>query len=106
MALPYLRLTGWISVLPTAFDLSAFCDYVREYLKFSPLTERDIISMPYVYLLQLARSKFGYPQYLQSDSEDRDRLLQFAFWRTQMCREVESKAEVISNELLKLLAIK
>ena len=84
-------------------DIAAFCDYVREYMKFSPLTRTDMVSMPYVYLLQLARSKFGYPQYLQSDSEDRDRLLQFAFWRTQMCREIESKAEDISSELLKLL---
>jgi len=59
--------------------------------------------MPYVYLFQLARSKYGYPQYLNSDSEDRNGLLQFAFWRTQICKEVESKAEAISNELLKLL---
>ena len=86
-----------------SIDMPAFCDYVREYMNYSPLTRADIVSMPYVYLLQLARSKFGYPQYLKSDSEDRDRLLQFAFWRTQMCREIESKAESISGELLKLL---
>ena len=42
------------------------------------------------------------PQYLNSDLEDKEGLLQFAFWRTQMCREVEKKAETISNELLKL----
>ena len=84
-------------------DIEAFCEYVREYLRFSPLTKADIIAMPYVYLFQLARSKYGYPQYLNSDSEDREGLLQFAFWRTKMCREVEKNAEVISNHLLKLL---
>ena len=62
-----------------------------------------MVAMPYVYLFQLARSKYGYPQYLNSDSEDKERLLQFAFWRTKMCREVEAKADMISNELLKLL---
>ena len=84
-------------------DIDAFCGYVREYLSFSPLTEVDMIAMPYVYLFQLARSKFGYPQYLNSDSEDREGLIQFAFWRTKMCREVEKNAEAISNQLLKLL---
>ena len=84
-------------------DIKAFCEYVREYLKFSPLTKTDMIAMPYVYLFQLARSKYGYPQYLNSDSEDREGLLQFAFWRTKMCREVEKSAEAISNELKKLL---
>ncbi len=83
-------------------DIKAFCEYVREYLKFSPLTKIDMIAMPYVYLFQLARSKYGYPQYLNTDSEDREGLLQFAFWRTKMCREVEKNAEIISNELLKL----
>lgn len=84
-------------------DVASFCEYVREYMKNFPLTKTDMIAMPYVYLFQLARSKYGYPQYLNSDSEDREGLLQFAFWRTQMCREVEVNAEAISNELLKLL---
>lgn len=84
-------------------DIDGFCDYVREYMKYSKLTKADIIAMPYVYLFQLARSKYGYPQYLKTDSPDKDKLLQFAFWRTQMCREVEQKADTISNELLKLL---
>lgn len=85
-------------------DIAAFCEYVREYIKFSPLTKNDMIAMPYVYLFQLAQSSYGYPQYLlNTDSEDREGLLRFAFWRTQMCREVEKKAKVISEELVKLL---
>ena len=43
------------------------------------------------------------PQYLNSDSKDREGLLQFAFWRIKMCREVEKSAETISNELEKFL---
>ncbi len=85
-------------------DVAALCDYVREYMKFSPLTKNDMIAMPYVYLFQLAQSRYGYPQYLlNTDSEDREGLLRFAFWRTQMCREVEKKAKEISEALVKLL---
>jgi len=87
-----------------SIDIAALCGYVREYLKSSPLTENDMLAMPYVYLFQLAQSRYGYPQYLLNhDSEDREGLLRFAFWRTQMCREVEKKAKVISEELVKLL---
>ena len=84
-------------------DTEEVCKYVQEYMKYSPLTKKDLAAMPYVYLFQLARSKYGYPQYLTTDSEDREGLLQFAFWRTNMCREVEKKAEEISAALSKLM---
>ena len=77
-------------------DLPAFCDYVREYLRYFPLSRADLRAMPYVYLFQLARSKFGYKQYLTTDSEDREGLIQFAFWRTAVCLELEKRAEEIS----------
>ena len=86
-------------------DIAEFCKYVREYLKFSPLSQTDLQAMPYVYLFQLARSKYGYKQYLEMESEDNWRLLQFAFWRTNMCREVESKANAISKALSELRTI-
>lgn len=86
-------------------DIAEFCKYVREYLKFSPLTQKDLQAMPYVYLFQLARSKYGYKQYLETESEDNLGLLQFAFWRTNMCREVESKADEISKALSELRTI-
>ena len=85
-------------------DITSLCEYVREYMKYSPLTKNDMLAMPYVYLFQLAQSRYGYPQYLlNTDSEDREGLLRFAFWRTQMCREVEKKAKAISEALVKLL---
>ncbi len=84
-------------------DVHDLCEYVQRYMKYAPLTERDMLAMPYVYLFQLARSKFGYPQYLNSDTEDRNGLLDFAFWRTDMCRELENKAEFISSELIRFI---
>ncbi len=80
-------------------DIEEFCEYIREYMKYSELKKRDLEAMPYVYLFQLARSKYGYPQYLTTDSEDREGLLKFAFWRTDMCREVYSKAAQIQKKL-------
>ena len=59
-----------------------------------------LAAMPYVYLFQLARSRYGYPQYLSGKSEDANALLQFATWRTDMCREIESRAQEISAALL------
>lgn len=84
-------------------DLEEFGRYVREYLKFFPLTRTDLQAMPDVYLFQLMRSRYGYPHYLLGDSEDREELLQFAFWRTDMCREIERKSEQISAMLVRHL---
>jgi Ser/Thr protein kinase RdoA (MazF antagonist) len=84
-------------------DVTDFRSYVAEYMKNSSLTRSDITAMPYVYLFQLARSKFGYTQYLKSDSEDREGLLKFAFWRTDICRELERKAYDISKALTTLI---
>jgi len=80
-------------------DVDGLCDYVSHYQIHAPLTKADLCAMPYVYLFQLARSKYGYPQYLNSDSEDKEGLLRFAAWRTQICRELEEKAEYISKAL-------
>jgi len=80
-------------------DADRLCEYVAEYMKHSPLTKADLAAMPYVYLFQLARSRFGYPQYLTTDSEDRTGLLKFATWRTDICRELEENAGNISSAL-------
>ena len=83
-------------------DVDVLCEYVKTYLTEATLTETDLKAMPYVYLFQLARSKFGYKEYLTTDSEDRKGLIRFAFWRTQMCREVEAKAEEIVQKLAEI----
>ncbi len=83
-------------------DLDAFCNYVRAYMRHFSLTRTDLGAMPYIYLFQLARSRYGYPQYLEGRSEDSVGLVLFASWRTAMCREVERRAEEIAKELSKL----
>ncbi|MBO4767371.1 MAG: phosphotransferase [Lachnospiraceae bacterium] len=79
------------------FDTADFVNYVREYMKYAPLTERDLAAMPYVYLFQLSRSSYGYKEFLVTKTENKDDLLRFAFWRTSICREIERKAEEISR---------
>lgn len=84
-------------------DPDALAAYVREYMRFSPLSRDDLRAMPYVYLLQLARSKYGYPQYLRGELNENSGLLHFAFWRTDICRDLEAKAGIISQTLQKLI---
>ncbi len=55
--------------------------------------------MPYIYLFQLAQSSYGYKEYLVTKTENKDALLDFAFWRTDICREIYEKAHRISEAL-------
>ena len=85
------------------FNVGDFCNYVRRYLEYAPLNKIDLAAMPYVYLNQLSRSKYGYKEYLVSKTENRNDLIQFAFWRTDICREIFQKREEISTRLCSLI---
>lgn len=85
------------------FNTDEFCHYVSLYLINAPLTKTDLRAMPYVYLYQLARSKFGYNEYLVTNSKNKNDLINFAFWRTDICREIYAKKEEISKKLCALL---
>ncbi|MCH5272779.1 MAG: phosphotransferase [Lachnospiraceae bacterium] len=84
---------------PFEFDVSKFCRYVRCYMQFSRLSEWDLKYMPYIYLYQLGRSRYGYREYMMN-VENKDALLKFAFWRTDICRMLLDKKDVISQFLL------
>ena len=88
-----------------AFDIEDFAQYVKEYMKYAQLTERDLRAMPYVYLFQLSRSAYGYEEYLIAKTENREALLEFGFWRTNICREIYRKADAISGALLQLYEV-
>ncbi|MCI8296669.1 MAG: phosphotransferase [Lachnospiraceae bacterium] len=85
------------------FDSGDFCQYIHRYLEYAPLTEKDLAAMPYVYLSQLSRSMYGYREYLLTKTENRDDLIQFALWRTDICREIFQKREEIAARSLSLL---
>ena len=84
------------------FDTADFVLYVKKYMEEALLSQRDLEAMPYVYLFQLARSSYGYREYLITKTENRDALLEFAMWRTDICREIYHKAAEISDALSQL----
>ena len=92
----YVQSTG-------SFDTADFVQYVANYLEEAPLTKRDLEAMPYVYLFQLAQSSYGYREYLVTKTENREALLDFALWRTDICREIDKKAAEISGALSQLI---
>lgn len=92
--------SGGVSRTVSYFDVEDFSLYVKEYMKYAPLTERDLEAMPYIYLFQLAQSSYGYKEYLVTKTENKEALLDFGFWRTDICREIYKKASEISVALL------
>lgn len=64
-------------------DYNKFKKYLDEYLRENDIPAKDIILMPSFYFFQLIRSTFGYKQFLK---ENIDSNLDFAFWRTKMCK--------------------
>ena len=86
---------------PFDFDESKFCEYVCHYMQFSKLSKWDLKYMPYVYLYQLARSRYGYKEYMMN-AENKDELLRFACWRTDVCRMLLDRADLISEKLISL----
>ena len=82
------------------FNLNTFIDYVKEVQKYITLTEYDLKYMPYIYILQLVSSTFGYKQY--NNDYTKTSLLDFAFFRTNLCNYLYDNLKLLSNELLKL----
>lgn len=87
---------------PFDFDEEKFREYVRRYMQFSKLTKWDLKYMPYVYLYQLARSRYGYKEYMMN-AENKEELLKFACWRTDVCRMLLDRADTVSEMLCGLL---
>ena len=75
--------------------------YTKQVTKYTELNEYDLKCLPYVYLIQLARSTFGYSEYFKN-IENKDEYLEFAFYRTNICRDLYKKADEISKKLLEL----
>lgn len=82
------------------FNLDTFIEYVKkvgEYVKFS---EYDLKYMPYIYILQLVGSTFGYKQY--NEDYTKTSLLDFAIFRTNLCRYLYENLENMSLKLLEI----
>ena len=82
-------------------DVDNLVEYVKEYMRYAKLNKYDLQLLPYIYLMQLVRSPFGYEQYYKN-VENREELIKFAFYRTNICRSLNEKANEISEKLRKL----
>ena len=82
-------------------NIQNLVDYTKEIMKSVELNKEDLKYLPYVYLVQLARSTYGYEEYFKN-VKNKEELLEFAFYRTNICRELNTKAEEISKKLLEL----
>ena len=79
-------------------NIDNLVDYVKEFNKYVKLNKFDIKYMPYVYLIQLLTSTFGYKQYINNHSNKA--LLEFGFFRTELCKNLYTNAELISKRLI------
>lgn len=82
-------------------DINNIVDYTKEFMKVTKLNKYDLKYLPYVYLIQLARSTFGYDEYFKN-VKNKEELLQFAFYRTSICRNLYMNANEISKRLLEI----
>lgn len=80
------------------FNLDTFTDYIKEFNKYVKLNEYDLKYMSYIYLIQLLGSTYGYKKYINNN--ENIELLEFAYFRTDICRYLFNNAENISTRLL------
>lgn len=72
--------------------------YIKEFCKYVKLNKYDLKYMVIVYLTQLLNSDFGYKQYIEDNSK-KD-LLNYAFFRTNLCRFLFKNEQEITKRLL------
>lgn len=80
------------------FNLDTFTDYIKEFNKYVKLNEYDLKYMSYIYLIQLLGSTYGYKEYINNN--ENIELLEFAYFRTNICRYLFKNSENISTKLL------
>lgn len=81
-------------------DIDNLKQYIKLYRQYNFISSYDIKMMPYLYYYQLTRSKFGYREYILSSQNNKEDLLRFAFWRTNMCRWLDKNVDSLSKELV------
>ena len=83
------------------FNLDHFIEYVKIFNNYISLNKYDLEFMPYIYLVQILASTYGYKQYIKDHKKLS--LLEFGYLRTNICRYLYKNAENISNRLIKEL---
>lgn len=79
-------------------NIDTLVEYFKEFTKYIELNEYDLKYAPYIYLIQIVSSTFGYKQY--NNDYTQEQLLQFAFFRTSLCKFLYENLETISDKLI------
>ena len=80
-------------------NIDTLVDYVKEFSKYIKLNKYDLKYAAQIYLIQTVSSPFGYKQY--NDDYDKTGLLEFALFRTNLCRYLYKHSAEISLRLKK-----
>lgn len=78
-------------------NINNLIDYVKKFTEYVSLNEYDFKYMAQLYLIQLLTSTFGYKQYIEDNSKQN--LLNFAFFRTKLCKYLYENSEKIARVL-------
>ena len=79
-------------------DINNLIDYTKTFNKYVLLNKYDLKYMSYLYLVQLLSSTFGYKQYVADNSKKE--LLEFAYFRTKLCKNLDENADKITKALI------
>lgn len=80
-----------------SINIQNLVNYVKKVMEYIKLSEYDLKFMPYVYLIQLVTSPFGYNEYLNNN--ELTGLLEFGIWRTNMSKYLYNNLSEISQKL-------
>lgn len=78
-------------------NIDTLIEYFKEFSKFINLNEYDLKYASHIYLIQLIGSTFGYKEY--NDDYSQKELLDFAFFRTNLCKNLYKNLDKISLAL-------
>lgn len=82
------------------FNINNLALYIKEFMKYSNLTKEDLKFLPYIYLIQILSSTYGYKQYFNTADLN---MLEFGKERTNICRYLMKNKEQILKNLLKIV---
>ena len=80
-------------------NIDTLVEYVKEFAKYVQLNKYDLKYAAQLYLIQIVSSPFGYKQY--NDDYEKKGLLEFALFRTNLCRYLYNNSKEISTRLQK-----
>lgn len=78
------------------FNIDNFVEYVKQFSKKVALNKFDLEYMPYIYLVQILTSTFGYKQYFENKNSS---IISFGFFRTKLAKYLYEYSEIIVTKL-------